>query len=265
MVFVPAGEFLMGSQVGDGDADEHPQHTVYLEAFYIDITEVTNAMFARFVAETNYHTDAENAGKSFALVGIEWLSVSGADWEHPFGPSSDISGLEDHPVIHVSWNDAYAYCEWAGKRLPTEAEWEKAARGTDGATYPWGNSRPDSNLVNYADANTSFDWSVKTVDDGYKYTSPVGNYPDGASPYGVLDMAGNVWEWVADWYSKDYYSQSPESNPTGPVNGTIRVMRGGAWDDLIEGVRSAYRAAYKQTNTNGDTGFRCASTNQVIP
>lgn len=137
---------------------------------------------------------------------------------------------------------------------------EKAARGTAGTTYPWGNDPPAGNLVNYADSNTNFDWSVRSVNDGYKYTAPVGSYPDGANPYGLLDAAGNVWEWVADWYGKEYYSQSPESNPQGPTTGTIRVMRGGAWDDLISGIRSSYRAAYAQTNTNGDTGFRCASS-----
>jgi len=267
MVYVPEGAFLMGSVENDddSDADERPQHTIVLEAFYIDLTEVTNAMFAAFVAETNYRTDAEKTGKSYALVGSEWLEVSGADWQHPFGPSSNIDGLADHPVIHVSWNDATAYCHWARKRLPTEAEWEKAARGTGGAIYPWGNSPPAGNLVNYADINTNFEWSVKSVNDGYKYTSPVGSYPNGASPYGALDMAGNVWEWVADWYGKDYYLQSPEHNPTGPASGTIRVMRGGAWDDLIKGIRSSYRAAYAQANTNGDTGFRCASSNEVVP
>ncbi len=260
MMYIPAGEFLMGSPEGVGDKDEHPQHTIYLDSFYIDETEVTNAMFDLFVAETKYQTEAEKAGKSYAFVNDDWLLVSGADWQHPFGPNSDISGLGDHPVIHVSWNDAAAYCEWAGKRLPTEAEWEKAARGTDGATYPWGNDPPAGDLVNYADGNTNFDWSVRSVNDGYKFTSPVGNYPDGASPYGLLDVAGNVWEWVADWYGKDYYSVSPERNPQGPASGTIRVMRGGAWDDLISGIRSTYRAAYAQNNTNGDTGFRCASS-----
>jgi len=260
MMFIPAGVFLMGSPEGVGDKDELPQHTVYLDSFFIDKTEVTNAIFEQFVIETNYQTDAEKSGKSYAFVNNDWYLVSGADWRHPFGPSSDISGLDDHPVIHVSWNDAVAYCEWAGKRLPTEAEWEKAARGTAGTTYPWGNDPPAGNLVNYADSNTNFDWSVRSVNDGYKYTAPVGSYPDGASPYGLLDAAGNVWEWVADWYGKEYYSQSPESNPQGPTTGTIRVMRGGAWDDLISGIRSSYRAAYAQTNTNGDTGFRCASS-----
>jgi len=260
MVYVPAGEFLMGSPEGVGDDDEHPQHIVYLESFYIDQMEVTNTMFSEFVVKTNYQTDAEKAGKSYGFVGNDWLLVSGVNWKHPYGPSSDIGGLDNHPVIHVSWNDAKAYCEWAGKRLPTEAEWEKGARGTSGATYPWGNDPPAGNLVNFADINTNFDWSVNSVDDGYKFTSPVGTYPDGASPYNLLDVSGNVWEWVADWYDKDYYSQSPNRNPQGPVTGTVRVMRGGAWDDLIAGIRTSYRAAYSQTNTNGDTGFRCASS-----
>ena len=255
MVYVPEGEFTMGSN--NGDSDEQPVHTVYLDAYWIDQTEVTNAMFTLFVERTGYQTDAEGIGSSYVFDGTNWNDVSGADWQHPQGPSSGLAGLNDHPVVHVSWNDAEAYCGWAGVRLPSEAEWEKAARGIDGRTYPWGNQSLAGNLLNFADINLNVDWADRNVDDGYQFTAPVGSYPAGASPYGALDMAGNVWEWVEDWYGETYYSQSPESNPTGPASGQYRVLRGGSWVSYGVDLRSAYRYWGGPDLRNYVIGFRC--------
>jgi len=223
LVIVPAGDFLMGSVEGDPDAydDEKPQHVVYLDAFWIDRTEVTNAMFERFVEETGHD------------AGTWWRD--------------EASGKPDHPVVIVSWHDAKAYCEWAGRRLPTEAEWEKAARGTDGRVYPWGNEPPDASRCNFN----------RNVGD----TTPVGKYsPKGDSPYGAADMAGNVWEWVADWYDEDYYAVSPRDNPQGPSMGDYRVLRGGSWSDNGFGVsvRAAFRFRNSPVLRYGNFGFRCA-------
>ena len=193
MVYVPEGEFLMGSPKAEGDNHEHPQHMVYLDAFWIDKTEVSSAMFARFVEQTGHKTYAETSGCGWTDQpgSGNWECVAGTTWLHPQGPESNINGLEQHPVVQVCWNDAKAYCEWAGRRLPTEAEWEKAARGTDGRIYPWGNEF-DGSKLNFCDRNCGFEWRDVGVDDGYAFTAPVGSYPTGASPYGALDMAGNV-------------------------------------------------------------------------
>jgi formylglycine-generating enzyme required for sulfatase activity len=257
MIFVPAGEFRMGST--DGLNDEEPVHTIYLDTFWIDRTEVDNTMFTLFVEDTKYKTDAESIGSSYVYVGDgDWNKVDGASWQHPQGPSSSITGMDEYPVVHVSWNDASAYCEWAGKRLPTEAEWEKAARGTDERTYPWGFQRTTGNLLNFADANLDTSWADNNCNDGYWFTAPVGSYADGTSPYGVLDMAGNVWEWVADWYDEDYYANSPSSNPTGPLNGDNRVLRGGSWSAIERNVRSTLRLRNDPSLTWDNFGFRCA-------
>ncbi len=218
MVYVPEGEFLMGSADSDPDAgsDEKPQHTVYLDAFWIDKTEVTNAAFALCV----------QAGA---------CQTTGADF----------SEKPNHPVVAVSWNDAAAYCEWAGRRLPTEAEWEKAARGTDGRIYPWGDGAPDATLLNY--------------NGNIGGTTEVGSYPDGASPYGALDMAGNVWEWANDWYDSSYYSNSPSENPQGPSTGDARVLRGGSWVNEARNVRVSNRGrGYPDYRFVGSGGFRCS-------
>jgi len=257
-VYVPAGEFQMGSE--DGDSDESPEHTVNLDAFWIDQTEITNAMFTKFVADTDYETDAENKGWSYAyLPESGWDEVDGADWKHPQGPSSDLEGLDDHPVVHVSWNDAQAYCEWAGKRLPTEAEWEKSARSDDGRVYPWGDNF-DCTKGNFDDEKIIDDYVVSGGEgcDGFNRTAPVGSYLDGASLYGSLDMAGNVWEWVADWYGEDYYENSPSNNPEGPEAGHYRVLRGGSWVNDDGSLRSANRYGGSPGFTDYYGGFRCA-------
>ena len=230
MVYVPAGEFEMGSE--NGGSDESPVHTVYLDAYYIDQTEVTNAQYKL----------CEQAGKC----------------DQPSDTTNyNNSSYADHPVVYVSWNDANDYCEWAGRQLPTEAQWEKAARGTDGRIYPWGNVF-DGNKLNYCDSNCEYDWKDTSKNDGYSQTAPVGSYPEGASPYGALDMAGNVWEWVADWYNSDYYRISPESNPSGPSDGTERVLRGGSWVSNERIVRSAYRSYDGPNSSSYNYGFRCA-------
>jgi formylglycine-generating enzyme required for sulfatase activity len=264
MVFVPAGQFEMGGYV-DGAYDTMPAHTVYLDGFWMDHTEVTNEMFARFVKSTGYLTDAEKAESSFdfrtANLEIIWEKVRGLDWDHPDGENSSISGLEDHPVVHVSWNDASEYCTWAGRRLPTEAEWEKAASWNhvtgEKYIYPWGNNF-DETLLNFCDVNCAYDFATKDLDDGHAKASPVGSFPDGASPYGALDMSGNVMEWVADWYSADYYRTSPDSNPFGPNSGQQRISRGGGWATNDYYVSSARRFAWDHPYQHRALGFRCA-------
>ena len=275
LVCVPAGEFLMGSTASEVDEAlalcqkyydncdrswstvELPQHRVDLDAFWMDQTEVTNAKFAQFVAETNHQTEAEKRGTSSAWTGSEWHDISGADWRHPHGPETSIDGLAEHPVVQISWEDAKAYCQWAQRQLPSEAQWEKAARGTDGRSYPWGNETPTDNLVNYADGNLNVYWADKDVNDGYETTAPVGSYPSGASPYGALDMAGNAWEWVNDWYDSNYYSISAESNPTGPPSGDSRVQRGGSWHHHWLGMRTSMRVYNYPDRCTDYFGFRC--------
>ena len=275
MVYVPPGEFEMGNtgiqwvwggslRYGDQNlqvfTDETPQHTVYLDGFWIDQTEVTVAMFRTFVEATGYETTAEREGWGAPYragpVEQEWPHVPGADWQHPLGPES--SAEDDHPVVQVSWHDAAAYCAWAGGRLPTEAQWEKAARGTDGRMWPWGD-RYDCHLGNLCGIECPVErQNEHHFDDGYARTAPVGSFPGGASPYGALDMAGNVWEWVADWYSDSYYASSPSENPTGPLMGTERSQRGGAWVDAGSWVRCTVRYQQPTTTRCDDLGFRCA-------
>ena len=229
MMFVPAGEFSMGSE--SGSDDEKPIHSVTLDAYYIDKYEVTNAAYKRCV----------DAG------GCEPPKQSSSYTRSAYYSNPE---FDEYPVIYVDWNMANAYCEWRGPstgsgqaRLPTEAEWEKAARGLDGRTYPWGEN-VDCDKANYN----------RCVGDITK----VGSYLDGVSPYGLYDMAGNVWEWVADWYDSEYYANSPSSNPLGPSSGQYRVLRGGSWDVNDNGVRSAYRVGVTPDVIYYGVGFRCA-------
>ncbi|MEW5939821.1 MAG: SUMF1/EgtB/PvdO family nonheme iron enzyme [Chloroflexota bacterium] len=240
MLYVPEGEFEMGSD--SGDSDEKPVHTVYLDAYWMDQTEVTNAMYALCVSDGD--CDPPQYTKSYTHSSY-------------YGNSQ----YDDYPVIYVDWNQANAYCQWAGARLPTEAEWEKAASWDDDnhekRVYPWGDTFIGS-LLNFCDANCPFDHADKSVDDGYADVAPVGSYPGGASFYDLLDMAGNVWEWVADWYSDTYYGSSPSSNPQGPSSGQYRVLRGGSWGNVEYSVRSTNRFRYDPSNIDDNIGFRCS-------
>ena len=243
MVYVPEGSFPMGSD--EGRDDEKPVHQVSLDAYWIDRTVVTNGQFATFIKATEYKTTAEGRGGSYGYTdNKKWEYIKGASWRYPRGPGSDLKGLEDHPVVHVSWEDAIAYCEWAGARLPTEAEWEYAARGPGGNKYPWGEKKPDCELAQFSKCGSQ--------------TVPVDSLPKGASWVEALNMAGNVWEWVNDWYASDYYAKSPGHNPQGPGSGSYKVLRGGSWGSSEDVLRSAYRYDSVPVSGRGIIGFRCA-------
>jgi len=219
MVYVPAGPFIMGST--RGEFDEEPRHLVELSAFYIDTYEVTNADYNKCVAAGKCQRQRYARDKTL--------------------------NQPKHPVVAVSWNNGVQYCEWAGKRLPTEAEWEKAARGTDERYYPWGNEfRADQVNMHHAD-------------DGFPTTAPVGSYPKNVSPYGAYDMAGNAWEWTADYWNPRYYRHSPSKDPKGPEKGVKRVMRGGSWlYDVPFFVNSFNRSPGRPWVRKSAVGFRCA-------
>jgi len=304
MVWIHAGSFMMGSGDKQAAPDEFPRHKVILDGFWMDKTLVTNNQFAKFVAATGYVTTAEkkpdwnelkkqvplgtpkpddkllvaaslvftppNHPVNLANAGQWWSWKTGANWRHPHGPGSDLKGKGDYPVVQVSWYDARAYCKWAHKRLPTEAEWEWAARGglTD-KEYPWGNEPVNTGKIK---ANT---WQghfpdKNTMDDKYYYTSPVGAFP--ANGYGLYDMAGNVWEWCSDLYSANYYTEVNKPNgvrdPTGPAKGydpdnpyaQKRVMRGGSFlcnASYCSGYRVANRQKSTEDSGTENTGFRC--------
>jgi serine/threonine-protein kinase len=224
---VPAGQFLMGCPEEIGYYDERPQHNVYLDDYWMGKTPVTNLQFQTFIKATG--------------------QLPPAHWERTIIPA----GKAQHPVTYVSWQDAQAFCDWisqvSGKRirLPTEAEWEKAARGTDGRTYPWGNQKPNHQLCNY--------WKFFSTG-----TTPIGQFsPQGDSPYGCVDMAGNVWEWIADWYSASYYNNSPPQNPLGPSKGSSRVLRGGSWSNDGNSLRTSQRCVDIPSSFDDFIGFRC--------
>lgn len=269
MVYVPAGPFVMGSLspeqltpiVGNAEGDEQPVRTVYLDGFFIDRFEVTNRDFGQFVGATGHVTDAERVGYG-RLVADGWYVQPGASWRHPVGPDAPPEELDDHPVTQVSWNDARSYCAWSDKRLPSEAEWEKAARGVDGREYPWGTTFQPERL-NYC-AECDVGWVVESeAHDGFARTAPVGSYPQGASPYGALDMAGNVWEWVEDWYDPEYYRYASSRNPRGPPQrramDLTKVVRGGSWTSNAGKARTTSRSFDPILFTAPGMGFRCAA------
>jgi formylglycine-generating enzyme len=307
MVWIPGGEFSMGAQdppdmehdqVGmKATRDSRPVHRVYVDGFWMDKTDVTNAEFAKFVAATHFVTEAERTPKAEDFPGappenlvagsvvfaapdhpvpldnfmVWWSYVKGANWRHPNGPGSDIKGKDNYPVVHVSYDDAKAYAKWAGKRLPTEAEWEFAARGgLSGKPFVWGDTfRPNDKIMantfqgHFPDKNTD--------EDGFKASSPVGAFP--ANGYGLYDMAGNVWQWTLDWYRPDYYRQLAASgevtrNPTGPDNSfdpeergvSKRVMRGGSFlctDQYCSRYMVGTRGKGEASTGTNHLGFRC--------
>ncbi|NPV74801.1 MAG: SUMF1/EgtB/PvdO family nonheme iron enzyme [Anaerolineae bacterium] len=222
-VYIPAGNFQMGrSASGDELSDDQPQHTVWLDAFWIGLTPATNAAYS--------------------------LCVASGDCKPPCSPETNPHYYDpvyaSHPVVYVTWQAAQDYCRWAGGRLPTEAEWERAAGGDGWREYPWGEADPAENLANLGGFNES--------------TMPVGSFPEGASPFGVLDMGGNVREWTADWYAPDYYPVSPAANPQGPPTGTERVLRGASWNDPWYYAKLTRRYAHAPDSAGANRGFRCA-------
>ena len=260
MVRIEDGDFMMGT--ADGFPYEGPPHRVRLDSFWIDQTEVTNAKFADFVKATDYTTTAEQLGNSgvFLPANHQWTLIDGADWKHPEGPDSNIDSRLDHPVVHVSWDDAAAYCDWAGKRLPTEAEYEYAARGgLENAEFAWGS---EFNPKEQFRANT---WQGYFPDqdrgeDGFSGVAPVKSFPPNG--YGLYDITGNVWEWVQDWYDPNYYRVSPTNNPSGPKEGTEKVQRGGSWlcsSNYCQGYRVASRMKTARDSGLNNLGFRCAA------
>jgi formylglycine-generating enzyme required for sulfatase activity len=293
MVWIPGGEFEMGSDAGQ--RDERPPHRVALDGFWMDRHEVTNRRFARFVEATGYVTTSERRLKQqdvpFApnvppegwppgslvfkqreqAVDLKdwrqwWEFVEGADWRHPLGPESDLKGKEEHPVVHVSWDDAVAYARWAGKQLPTEAQWEYAARGgLAGKKCPWGDETKPGGRWTMNIWQGQFP-VADSVEDGFHLTAPVGSYPPNG--YGLFDMAGNVWEWCADWYASAGYAESGGRNPTGPREPfdeeqpdiPKRVTRGGSFlcsDQYCSGYRVTARMKTSPDTGLLHTGFRC--------
>jgi formylglycine-generating enzyme required for sulfatase activity len=241
MVLVPFGEFQMGSDGGDESAndDERPKHPVLLDEFYIDLTEVTNKMYSACVESSVCPPPANS------------YTYSIRDY---YGNAE----YDNYPVVWVEWGYAKTYCEWRGARLPTEAEWEKAARGADGQIYPWGDDF-DSSRANSCDKDCPLPGGdYLTFTDGYPVVAPAGSFLEGVSPYGLFDMAGNVWEWVSDWYQEDYYPNSPSENPTGPDSGVYRLIKGGSWGYVADSLRAAQRRRVGQTYRDVDIGFRCA-------
>ena len=254
MVYVPAGVFQMGSSGGELDSalgicrkysrecsqkrmdDELPAHQVALDSFWIDQVEVTNAQYKKCVTAG----ECEVPQRSGSHTRTEYYGDRAYD---------------DYPVIWVSWYQAEEYCTWAGARLPTEAEWEYAARGSEGRLFPWGN-KDEGKRLNYCSASCGSEWADETQDDGYADTAPAGAYKNGASWCNALDLSGNVWEWVADWYSP--YPAESQASPTGPASGEHKVIRGGGWDDSWLDVRAAGRYGASPRDIYNSVGFRCA-------
>ncbi len=239
MVLIPAGDFQMGDALNEGWDDEIPVHTVYVEEFYMDIYEVTNSRYSNFLNEYGKNTDT--SGNELLDISSPYCLIEKAG--SIYRPKA---GYEDHPVVGVSWYGASAYAEFYDKLLPTEAQWEKAARGgLSGKRYPWGNG------ISHNDAN----YGGTGGRDTWRETSPVGSFR--ANGHDLYDMVGNVWEWCADWYDNEYYSVSPGRNPAGPVSGRFRVLRGGSWNDTPDFLRVAARGGESPSYADSVVGFRC--------
>jgi formylglycine-generating enzyme len=310
MILIPGGSFDMGADNNQASADEYPKHRVMIDSFYIDITEVTNAQFKKFVDATGYITTAERKPdwevlkktvppgtpkpadsllqaaslvfkQSIQPVPVNdytqwWIWIKGANWKHPQGPTSSIIGKENYPVVQVSWDDAMAYCKWSGKRLPTEAEWEFAARGgLVNNIYPWGNEHVNTGKPKANSWEGKFPY-LNERKDGYITVAPTKSYfPNG---YGLYDMAGNVWEWCSDYYNQDYYKElqgKATANPQGAVKSydadepyaIKRSLRGGSFlcnDSYCSGYRVARRMKSSPDTGLEHTGFRCVKTKKAI-
>ena len=283
MVLVPEGEFWLGSDpdevcewdstvkydicLPERNADYAPRHRVKIDAFYLDAHETAVEQFANFVEETGYISTIESKGKQYAVVeganllfGKSWQSdtVEEADWRYPMGRSQTVSDFHIKlPVVQVSWFDAHQYCQWTGKRLPTEAEWEYAARAGTSTKHWWGNVEPTEQVGNIPDVQfrSIFSGNIKfeKVDDGFARSAPVGSFPP--NPWGLFDMAGNVWEWTSDWYDPRTYFEKTQRNPTGPAKGNEKVKRGGSWFSYKE---LKVRSSQPPEDSDDRTGFRCA-------
>jgi formylglycine-generating enzyme required for sulfatase activity len=264
MVSIPPGQFEMGSNYVNRAT---PPHTVYLDGYRMGKYEVTVKQFGLFVKDTGYVTEAERSGGAYIWTEGKWQKKEDINWKNPGFEQED-----SHPVVCVSWNDALVYCIWLSAKkgvnfkLPTEAQWEKAARGTEKLQYPWENTVLSGEKANFADKQVwlkeKFIWANKDIDDGYAYTAPVGSYPAGISPYGLLDMAGNVWEWCYDWYDEKYYKSSPNKNPKGPKSATSRVVRGGSWFSDAWYLICASRSCGRPSVRVNDVGFRICKDNK---
>ena len=284
LVAIPGGTFRIGddSKWAYPRDGEGPVHNVHLPPFSIDAFAVSNRMFHEFVEATGWRTDAEKYGWSFVFVGLLpddfpetrgvqgapwWRQVMGADWSHPEGPDSDVSDRSDHPVVHVSWNDAQAFCTYSGTRLPTEAEWEAAARGgLQGQPFPWGNELEPGGMHRMNVFQGQFP-AVNTADDGYEGTAPVGAFePNG---YGLFNVCGNVWEWCEDRLDPAYYRTSPSAAPKGPPSGFMRVLRGGSYlchASYCRRYRVSARFGNEPDSSSGNVGFRVAAdSHQSVP
>ncbi|MEN1967872.1 formylglycine-generating enzyme family protein [Lentibacillus sp. N15] len=277
MIYLSGGQFMMGTNEKEAfpDDGEGPVRKVKVDPFYMDRCTVTNAEFTKFVKATEYKTEAEQFGWSFVFYQFLspkiarqvkqvvqgtpwWYAVEGAYWNHPEGPDSSVEDRMDHPVVHVSWNDAMAYCHWAGKRLPTEAEWEYAARGgLSQQTYPWGNElTPDGKY--YCNIWQGRFPEKNTEEDGYAGTAPALSFPENG--YGFYNMSGNVWEWCSDWFVRSIHKKGGSNNPQGPLDGNAKVIRGGSYL-CHKSFCNRYRVAARSSNTpdssTGNMGFRC--------
>jgi len=278
MILLEGGSFLMGTDDSEGFAadGEGPVRRVTLDPFWIDGVAVTNERFAVFASETEHVTDAERYGWSFVFAGLLpdefpetravaqtpwWRQVFGAEWRHPEGPQSDLEGRLDHPVVHVSWSDSVAFCEWAGLRLPSEAEWEFAARGgLEQKRFPWGDEREPGGEHRMNVWQGTFP-TENTLADGYLGTCPADAFP--ANGYGLHNTSGNVWEWCADWFDPSFHVavDAPRENPTGPPTGQAKVTRGGSYlchDSYCNRYRVAARNSNEPHDSTGNLGFRCA-------
>jgi formylglycine-generating enzyme len=277
LVELPGGSFTMGSTDADAEAadGEGPIHIVDVAPFFLSAHAVSNDDFAAFVAATNWVTDAERYGWSFVFAGqlpddfpdtrsvvgaTWWQQVFGAEWNHPEGPQSDLEGRGRHPVVHTSWRDAVAYCTWAGGRLPSEAEWEFAARGGHKQRiFPWGDDL-EPNGIHMMNVFQGDFPSGNSCADGFAATAPVDAFAP--NDYGLYNMTGNVWEWCNDWFAAAYYRNSPRANPPGPSLGTNRVMRGGSYlchASYCRRYRVAARSSNEPDSSTGNLGFRVAA------